>query len=592
MTTTSSINTSGIKVGNDGKISVSGFSSGIDWKSIVDAQIKADRSPAVQLETKISKNKELITAYGELKTKVASVTSSLDALRGAPGSSVDVFKSKTVTGSSAASVGAPAGYTPSSADSMALYSVSSKAQSATHTLVVHQLAQAHQLRSGAFSSTGSALTTLGATAGTFSVNGKSVVLDSTDTLADVKDKINNSGAGVTATIVSASATTHYLVLSSDKAGTSNQITLGGSGATLDSLGLTSGDGAAIAHELVAAQNAKIDVDGITGIERATNQIDDVVAGVTFSLLKADANTTVTLKIEPDLASIKTAVGNFVTAYNALRTYATDQRTAKDRNNDGTVDTGEVGPLAFDTTMRSVINKLGDIMAASVDGNTDGFRTLGQIGVVVGKDYSLTIDDSVIDNKLLTNVDAVRNLFAFNVTTGDGRLTTLARTKDTASGTYYLNMAGTDADGNLTGASFAAASGAGYLDDGSATVSGATLTAASGGAKGLKMFFNGEPSLGAISDIQVKVSRGLGDLFFDYFNDMTTATSGRFDTLVTDLQTQNSDYQGRIDTIDSRLENERTSLTNKYLAMETAMAKLENIKQSVSSYYDAMNSKSS
>ncbi|MBI1308831.1 MAG: flagellar filament capping protein FliD [Proteobacteria bacterium] len=589
-----SINTSGITVGSDGKLSVSGFSSGIDWKSLIDAQIAAKRAPAVTLENNIKTNNTLATAYGDLKTKVQAVTTALDALRGAPGSTTNVFNAKTASGTTAALDTAPSGFVPSSVDSLVLTSISNTAQAATHTFTIEQLAQAHQIRTGSFSSTTTALSGLGATAGTFSINGQNIVVSASSTLLDLKSAINNSGAGVTATIVSADAATNYLVLTSNTTGEDNAMTLGGDGATLDSLGLTTGSGTVIANELKPAKNAIIDVDGIPGIERQTNQISDVIDGVTLSLLKGEPNTEITLKIEPDLNTIKTAVGNFVTAYNDLRTFYTDQRTASDRNGDGTVDPNEVGPLAYDSMMREVMGKLGDIMATSVDSAADGYQSLSQIGVVVQQDYSLAIDDSIIDSKLLTNVDQVKKLFTFSSSVSDSRVTVLGRTADTANGTYYLNVAGTDVDGNITDANLqtSAGAGSGGASDGSVTLAGKSLIANdTTAANGLQLFFSGGASLGSVDDIAVTVTRGVADQFYDYFNSVTTATTGRIDTLVTNLQSQNTDYQNRVDTIDARLETTRSTLEAKFTAMETALAKLQSVQSTVQGFIDAGNKSS-
>lgn len=588
-----SINTSGITVGSDGKLSVSGFSSGIDWKSLVEAQMKAKRAPAVQLETKMTKNTALTTAYSELKTKITSVTTALDALRGAPGSTTDVFKAKTATGTTAAAAGAPAEHAPSSIDSLIVASISSDAQNATHTFTIQQLAQAHQVRADSKTSVTTALTTLGVTAGTITINGQNVVVDADDTLADVRSKINNAGAGVTATVVSADATTHYLVLTANDTGVANEIVFGGNGTTLDDLGLTTGAGTVVKHELKEAKNAIIDVDGITGIERASNEIDDVISGVTLSLLKAEIDTEITLEVQPDLATIKTAIGDFVTAYNALRTYYDDQRTASDRNGDGTVGDSELGVLAYDTNLRDAVGKLGELVATSVASAGDGFESLSQIGVLVNQDFSLRIDDSIMDNKLLTGVDNIRKLFGFSSTVSDSRVTLLGRTSNTETGTYYLSISGTNGLGNILSANITetAGTGTGGADNGSALANAKTIAGLNTtGAYGLSMFFDTTAGMGAVDDIAITVSRGLADSFYDFFNDVTKAT-GQLDTRITELQTQNTTYQDRIDIIDSRLEVTRKTLETKFILMESAMARLQTVQSSLESYI-AQNNKSS
>lgn len=584
----SSINTSGITVDNSGKLSVSGFSSGIDWKSLIDAQITAKRAPAVQLETKISNNTKLVSAYGDLKTKVSAVTSALDALRVAPGSSNNVFNTKTATGTTTPTDSAPSGFASSDISDLVVASISNTAQSATHTIRVQQLAQANQIRSDAFTSTTTALTDLGITAGTFSIGGQDITISSTDTLLDLKSKINNAGAGVTATIVSSDSSTNYLVLTATDTGTANTIALGGSSSVSDSLGLT--DSGSVKNQLTEAKDAILDVDGITGITRSSNQISDVIDGITFSLLKAEPNTNITLKVEPDLSAIKTALGDLVTAYNDLRDFATEQRTASDRNGDGTVGTNEVGPLAYDSVLRNALAKLGELTATSVGTAPDGYQSMGQIGIVTTSDYKLQIDDTILDTKLLTNVDGIQQLFGLSYTTSNSSLSLLARGSTAASGTSYLNIAGTDVDGNVISANYGTTpvTGNGGADDGSASVSGRVITTSDGS----KFYFGGGTSLGNIDDIEVTMTRGLADTFYDFFNSQTKATTGVIDTTVTQLQAENTDYQDRIDVIDARLEIQRATLEAKYTNMETALAKLTSLQNTIDSYFNTNNSSSS
>lgn len=570
MATTSGINTSMFTVDSNGKLNVGGIASGINSKAIIDALMMAKRQPAVQLEAKVTANSGKISALTEFKTQMSAVSSALDKLRAAPGSSSNVFNSKTVSGTTSAVSG-----TASDIDSLIMATVGADAQNMTHTIKVRELATAHQIRSDSVTSTTTALADLGMTPGTINIGGKDITISSSDTLLDLRSKINNAGAGVTATVVSSDASTHYLVLTSNKTGAANAITLGGDAGLTDGLGLTENAGVDIKTELTGAKNALIDVDGIVGIERATNSIDDVLSGVTLSLLKAEAGTTITLKVEPNLGTIKTAIVDLVNAYNAVRDFATEQRTASDRNKDGTVGDNELGAMAYDQLMRDALSQLSGMVANSVDGAPDGFASLGQMGIVLGSDYKLAVDDTILDNKLLTNVDAVKNLFSFSSSVSDSRVTVLQRGASAASGDYVLNITGTDASGNVTGATW----------NGQAmTVNGKTLTA----PDGTSIFFNGGANLGAVNGINVSMSRGVADQSFDYFSELTKTGVGTIDTQVTQLQTQNGEYKQRVTSLDDRLSITRTNLEAKYAAMEVALAKLQTLQQTIESYTKSLN----
>ena len=69
----------------------------------------------------------------------------------------------------------------------------------------------------------------------------------------------------------------------------------------------------------------ITLDGNT-ITRSTNQISDVIAGTTISLVGADKNSTITLNITPDTSGIESMISDFVSKYNALMTEITNQFT--------------------------------------------------------------------------------------------------------------------------------------------------------------------------------------------------------------------------------------------------------------------------
>lgn len=569
-TTSSVLNTTNFTVDANGKLKVGGISSGLNTDAIIDGLMKVRRLPAVNIETKITTNTTKISALTEFNTKVASVTAALDALRGNPGNSKNVFDSKTVSGTTSASSG-----TPSDIDSLIVATVNSSAQNMSHTIKIESLAAAHQIRSDAFTSTTTALSSLGVTAGTFTLGGQTITVSSTDTLLDLRTKINNSGAGVTASIVSADSSTNYLVLTSSKTGTANAMSFGVGDALTDELGLTSSSGSTIKNPLTAAADAEITVDGISGIIRSSNEIDDVIPGVTLSLLKAEAGTTISLKVEPDLSAVKTAINDLVTAYNAIRAYQVEQRTAADWNNDGTVADNEYGPLAYDQTLRDIIAQLGELAATSVSGATDGYTSLSQIGIVMQADYTLAIDDTILDSKLLTNVDGIKQLFSFQSSVSDSRITVLTRGSD-SNGTNALEITGTDADGNVTGATWNGVA---------MTVSGRTLTS----ADGTKIFFNGGPNLGAVSGMTVTMSSGLADQFYGYFNETSRSAVGTIATQITDLQTLNTDLKERVDTIDARLVVYRASLEARYTAMEVALAKLETLQQTIKSYTDSLNS---
>ena len=87
-----------------------------------------------------------------------------------------------------------------------------------------------------------------------------ITVTGTETLADLRDRINNTETGVTASIASVSPTEHYLLLTKDDTGESMVIT-DDTGDALASLGFLTGAGA-IKNELQTAQSARFYIDGL------------------------------------------------------------------------------------------------------------------------------------------------------------------------------------------------------------------------------------------------------------------------------------------------------------------------------------------
>jgi flagellar hook-associated protein 2 len=581
------LNTSGISVGSDGKIQVGGLSSGIDTTALINAQIAADSVPITNLNTKITANNTLLSAYNDLKTKVSALQTSLDTLRNNLAfGSTNVFTQMAGSGTTVAGPSAPGGYTPSDINSLLATSFSSKAQTANHTITIEQLAQAQQISSD---SQASGTAALGYT-GTLTINGKDVNIVATDSMLDVRDKINAAGANVNATIVNADSTHSYLIMTSSTTGTgSNAITLTET-ALSDAMGLTNGSATA-KNELTQAKNAIIDVDGITGITRSTNVISDVIDGVTLSLQKAEPNTVINLQVAPDLNAIKSAIGTFVTAYNDLRSFISTQNTSTSTTNSDGSTTSSFGPLYNNSVMRQVADQLQFLAATQIKTNADGYQSLSQIGVTMGSDYKLAIDDSAMDPKLLANVGAVSKLFGFSSTTSDSRINVISRSSSTQGGTYYLGIDGTDGSGMATGVYLNTAQNTGDSTDGSLNMLGNNVFQASSlsAANGLTLgFTNTDPNLGAISNIQITVQRGIADTFFDFFSSLTSTGTGVIDTQVSNITSQNSSYQSQIDTLNGRLATEKTNLTNKYAAMETALSQLSALQNQISQFFSASN----
>ena len=388
----SNLNLDGLSVDNSGRVSFSGLGSGIDAKSAVDGIIAAKRIPIDSIEQRISDNEARIAILDDIESLTRNLLDAADRLRGNVtfDGSGDIFEAK----SSFASSSRTDAQTPSNAAELIGVSVTNRAQPTRHTIEVVQIASAHKIASDSIAG---GITDPLNLQGTVEINGASITLADSDSLLDFRDKINaaNSGenpTGVTASLVSISATETVLSLTSDETGADQSISLtdsGGLSAPLDdqilqSLGILNGTGG-VKNELQTAANAQIRVDGldqiggIDVIERASNTIDDVLEGVTLSLFKAEAGTTITLDIEPDLNQVKSSIVDLVDTYNELRSFINAQSQAELENEDGEI---VEGLLAGSSILSGIRSKLSGAIGAAVQGDAPALNSLAEIGITI------------------------------------------------------------------------------------------------------------------------------------------------------------------------------------------------------------------
>ena len=571
------LNLNSLTVDSSGRTSFSGLGTGIDFQGAVDSIIKAKHAPIDRIEQKITDNQAKIAALQDLRTHALALQTAADKLRGKISfdGSANIFEAKQAftTASRADS------QTPSSADSLVGVTVTNAAQATTHAIEVQQIAIANKVASGSIAA---GLNDPLGVSGSFQINGQTITADPTDTVLGLRDRINaaNAGAsptGVTASIVSISASEQVLILTADKTGTDAAITAADtSGSVLQDLGVIDGTGAFQA-ELQPAQNARILVDGLgTTVERQSNTIDDAFAGVTLNLFKAEPGTTVNVDVERDLNQVKSAIVDFVDAYNELRTYINQQAETDVPADD---ETG-AGVLAGTSALSDARSQLSAAIGAAVDGASPVFSVLAQIGITIQapgqvsdptQANTLAIDETKLDDALLNQTDAVRALFSFQMSSSspDAVLAGFDGNTSFTAGGYTLNVAysgGAIVSANIDGA-------ADGSDDGSVQVSGNVLKVISGGAKGLQMLYNGTSSA---SGIHLDLSVGVGAKLYNAVGTLADDSTGLIANEVNNLQGQNDSGQDRIDRMQAQLDREHDRLLARFAAMETALTTMNQL----------------
>ena len=122
-------------------------------------------------------------------------------------------------------------------------------------------------------------------------------------------------------------------------------------------------------------------------------------------------------------------------------------------------------------------------------------------------------------------------------------------------------------------------------DGTVTVSGRVITVtSSSGAEGLKLLYNGPAST---SGIQLDFTVGLGTQSFFAVDDFIDQTNGSIQGEIATLEGQNIFAEERIADIDERLASLRERLIARFIAMETAIASMNNILDTLRQQFEAI-----
>ena len=165
----------------------------------------------------------------------------------------------------------------------------------------------------------------------------------------------------------------------------------------------------------SARDALLKVDGVS-YTRASNQVDDVVAGVSLTLRKPNPGAPVTLGVTSPTSALRTAVSDVAAALNSLMKKLEGARSG--------------------TASRVLVElerKLSRLTAQPLTKEGGGPRTLADLGVATNRDGSISLDTKKLDTALRNWPAAVEAIFAPQVRAGasTGLIGALQSLKDDA-----------------------------------------------------------------------------------------------------------------------------------------------------------------
>ena len=356
--------------------------SGIDIKNL--AQSLADAENAAikaRISSKIEEKTLSISGYSIAFNSVSElrdVVASMDDMR--------ELRATSVVSSASDSIGVKTG--------------SGDAVPGTYDITVQQLAQSQSNMSNAQSSSSVALNSGTGFSMTITLGAATPVAHEISVVSDtpqgVVDAINAADIGVSALLINTSSTGNdWRIVLDGPSGADNSFAV--------SSDVTLGFGS---NALRTAADAIVSMNGITGITRSSNTLNDVVPGVTLDLLQADSSKTVSVRVAEDKAPLREAVDGLIAAYNEFNLLLSELASSDSEASEFS------GSLSSDySTVRMLRDRVRDALLADSSTPSGSISALRDIGVQLGADGKLSLDEEKYSAVVEANFDDVVTMFS-------------------------------------------------------------------------------------------------------------------------------------------------------------------------------------
>lgn len=309
---------------------------------------------------------------------------------------------------------------------VATVSAGTTAGSGTASLEVDTLAQGQTLASPTVAASagdvgsGSLTITLGSISGSTFTAGSAGAVDVTipqgSSLAQVALAINTAGAGVTAYVAN-NADGQRLVITGPQ-GAANAFTISATETASDP-GLSqfawspgAGSGASLA---ASATDASYILNGVQRTS-ASNAITDAAPGISLNLTGTNRGSPTSISFSDPTSAVTTAMNDLVSALNTI-----------------------VGSLNTDTAAGAALNNnagaralqraLSGLSSSTImpDATTGQPKSLADLGLVISKDGTFTLDTTLLDKTLNSNPAAVAAMFTTGINGVYATIDTLSQT---------------------------------------------------------------------------------------------------------------------------------------------------------------------
>ena len=379
-------------------ITSAGIGSGLNVEDLVSKLVAAERTPITQLSSRTDGLKTELSAFGKVQSALATLRDAASKL-----TSPTAWSGTLATSSNPTAVSVTAG--SGAAIGSVAVSVSKLAQGQTLVSGTPYASSTTTVGQGSLTITLGKWSTDGADPPTYTgftdkAGATPITINigsGQDTLAGIRDAINASGAGVTASIVNDS-TGARLTLRSTETGETNAFRIEGTGG-LTSLSYDPRVGVTSLIQTLPAQNARALINGID-VSSESNTLKQAIDGLNITLLNT---TTVpaSIAVSQDKDSIKKLITDFTAAYNAVNALLREQTK---------YDAGSktAGALQGDATAVGLQGQLRSIMGGTTT-LAGSIGRLAQIGLEPGTDGNLTTSDTKLTTAM-ADLDSLKKLF--------------------------------------------------------------------------------------------------------------------------------------------------------------------------------------
>ncbi|MGL5429450.1 MAG: flagellar filament capping protein FliD [Vibrio sp.] len=161
-------------------------------------------------------------------------------------------------------------------------------------------------------------------------------------------------------------------------------------------------------EVQAAQDSMVVLDGIATLSSNNNIIENAIEGVNLTLKgKTDPNQAPpAIGIEYDRDRVRNDIEQFVAAYNQFFQISKALSGVDPQ-------TGQAGPLAGDSIVRSADSRLKNVFSSSIEQAPEHLKSLTELGITTTRQGGLEINYTMLDRQLNNNFNTLGDFFGGN-----------------------------------------------------------------------------------------------------------------------------------------------------------------------------------